>query len=90
VPATPEQRRKVAMTDAPEPEGVEGVFSYRAHKDGTVRIAYRGKVVTTLAGERAARFLARVAGADAASAQQLMARATGNFKRGNERQPGRP
>jgi hypothetical protein len=26
-----------------------------------------------------------MAGADAAAAQQLMARATGNFKRGNER-----
>ena len=60
-------------------------FSYRAHKDGTLRIAWRGKVVTTLARKEAERFLARVAGTDAAQAQQLMARATGNFKRGNER-----
>jgi hypothetical protein len=65
------------------------VFSYRAHKDGTVRIAYRGKVVTTLAGKEAARFLSRVAGADAAQAQLVMAKATGNFKRGNERLPNR-
>jgi hypothetical protein len=62
-----------------------GVFSYRAHKDGTVRIAYRGKVVTTLAGKEAARFLARVDGADEEQAQLAMAKATGNFKRGNER-----
>lgn len=66
------------------------VFSYRAHKDGTVRIAYQGRVVTTLAGRRAAQFLARMAGADDDGAQLLMARATGNFKRGNERQAGRP
>jgi hypothetical protein len=63
----------------------EGVFSYRAHKDGTVRIAFRGKVVTTLAGKEATRFLARVDGADEEQAQLAMAKATGNFKRGNER-----
>lgn len=65
-------------------------FSYRVHKDGTVRIAHRGTVVTTLAGKEAARFLARVAGADSARAQLAMAKATGNFKRGNERCAGRP
>jgi hypothetical protein len=64
-------------------------FSFRAHKDGTVRIAYRDKVVTTLAGKEAARFLTRVDGADPDQAQMAMAKATGNFKRGNERQPGR-
>ncbi len=67
----------------------EDVFSYRSHKDGTVRVAYRGKVVTTLAGKDAVRFLARVDGAGAEQAQLAMAKATGNFKRGNERQPGR-
>ena len=36
--------------------------SFRAHKNGTVRIAYRGKIVTTLAGKEAARFLARIDG----------------------------
>lgn len=65
-------------------------FNYRAHKDGTVRIAWHGRVVTTLAGKEAARFLARVKGADPAAARMAMAKATGNFKRGNERQPGRP
>jgi len=65
------------------------VFSFRAHKDGTVRIAYHGKVVITLAGKEATRFLARVDGADPNQAQLVMAKATGNFKRGNERQPGR-
>ncbi|MBA2597330.1 MAG: hypothetical protein H0T18_05025, partial [Chloroflexia bacterium] len=45
--------------------------------------------VTTLAGKDAVRFLARVDGAGAEQAQLAMAKATGNFKRGNERQPGR-
>jgi hypothetical protein len=65
-------------------------FDYRVHKDGTVRIAWRGRVVKTLAGPAAARFLVRVEGAEPAVAQLAMAKATGNFKRGNERQPGRP
>jgi hypothetical protein len=68
----------------------DAAFSYRVHKDGTVRIAYRGAVVTTLAGKDAARFLARLDGADATRAQLAMAKATGNFKRGNERRPSRP
>ncbi len=67
-----------------------GDFSYSPTKDGGVRIAFNGKVVTTLAGSHAARFLARVEGADAASQQHAMARATGNFKRGNERTVNRP
>ncbi len=60
-------------------------FSYRETADGRVRIAWAGRVVTTLRGAAAVRFLERVAGADAAGAQLAMAKATGNFKRGNER-----
>jgi hypothetical protein len=41
--------------------------------------------VTTLAGVPAERFLREVEGADEEAEQLLMARATGNFKRGNER-----
>jgi hypothetical protein len=61
------------------------VFDYRSTKDGQVFISYEGREVTTLRGAAAGRFLERVQGADAEAAQQLMARATGNFKRGNER-----
>ena len=62
-------------------------FEYRATKDGRVRIAFRGRLVTTLAGPAAERFLARAqaTGAEAEALQQLMARATGHFKHGNER-----
>jgi len=38
----------------------------------------------------AVRFLAGVDGPDTEQAQLAMAKATGNVKRGNERQPGRP
>ena len=60
-------------------------FSWRATKDGRVRISRDGRTVTTLAGAAARRFLERADGADPESAQQLMARDTGNYKRGNER-----
>jgi len=64
-------------------------YAFRAAKDGTVRIAFRGRVVTTLGGTAAQRFLARAGGADAEALQQLMARATGHFKHGNERRASR-
>ena len=73
-----------------ETDAGRDAFSFRALKDGTVRIAFRGKAVTTLAGKAATRFLARVDGAGPDQAQLAMAKVTGNFKRGNERQPGRP
>jgi hypothetical protein len=61
-------------------------FSYATRADGTIVILYRAAPVTLLRGKAAARFAARMeAAADAAAAQLLMARATGNFKRGNER-----
>ncbi len=60
-------------------------FGWQATKDGRVRISWRGRVVTTLAGDSAARFLREIEAADEDSAQRVMARATGNFKRGNER-----
>jgi hypothetical protein len=65
----------------PEPQG----FAFSRTKDGRVRISHHGRVVTTLAGEEARRFLARVDHASDAVAQQQMARVTGNYKRGNER-----
>ena len=60
-------------------------FSWRQTKDGRVRISRGGRVVTTLAGERARAFVGRAEAAGPEAAQQLMARATGNYKHGNER-----
>lgn len=64
----------------------EEPFSYRATKNGLVQISYNGKIVTTLSGRNSSRFLARVSSADAQSAQLVMAKATGHFKHGSERE----
>ena len=60
-------------------------FDYRATKDGTVFISWEGRDVTTLRGSVAQRFLARAEGSEPNVVQDLLRRATGNFKHGNER-----
>ena len=65
-------------------------FSYATRSDGTIVISYRSAPVTLLRGRSAERFTTRISEADEAGAQQLMARATGNFKLGNERDGKRP
>ncbi|HEX7197493.1 MAG TPA: hypothetical protein VF364_11765 [Candidatus Limnocylindria bacterium] len=61
-------------------------FSWQSRADGTIVIRWGVAPVTVLRGRTAERFTARMATADGAAAQLLMARATGNFKRGNERE----
>jgi len=61
------------------------VFEYKATSDGRVFISWNHRVVVTLAGSKAARFLEQATGVDDAGLQLLMARSTGNFRRGNER-----
>ncbi|MEK8228500.1 hypothetical protein NKG05_24450 [Oerskovia sp. M15] len=52
---------------------------------GTV-LAYRGgRLVATISGARAERLISALETADADRTQQLLARATGNYRRGNER-----
>ena len=63
----------------------DGRFEYRALRDGRVVVSWYGRPVTTLAGRDAERFLARVEGLEDHAAQLMMARVTGNFRRGNER-----
>jgi hypothetical protein len=60
-------------------------FSYGSRADGSIVISYHTAPVTILRGRSAERFATRIADADAAASQQLMARATGAFKHGNER-----
>lgn len=52
---------------------------------GEVRIVRGGKVVTVLRAEKAEALLAKLTLTDFSGQQQLMARITGNYKRGNER-----
>jgi hypothetical protein len=60
-------------------------FSYRETKDGLVRVAFHGRHVITLAGDDAQRLATRLEGAGPERTQLLLAKSTGNFKRGNER-----
>jgi hypothetical protein len=60
-------------------------FSYRSRKSGAVEILHHGRVAATLRGTDATDFLAETGEAGRAHAQQLMARLTGNYKRGKER-----
>lgn len=63
----------------------EDPFGWRATSGGQVLISRGGRVVTTVRGQAAAALLARLEHADEPTVQQLLARATGNYKRGNER-----
>ena len=57
-------------------------FDWAELSNGDVVITHHNKQATTLRGQRAADFLAEIAASDG---QELMARLTGNYKRGNER-----
>lgn len=59
-------------------------FTYRATAQGVVQISRSGRGVVTLRGVAAAKFLAKAEGASMDAIQQLCARVTGNYKRGNE------
>lgn len=61
------------------------VFTYRLTKDKKVFISYEGKQVTALSGKKAEHFIAKIQNANQKEAQLIMAKATGNFKRGNEK-----
>lgn len=60
-------------------------FDFQVTKDGRVLIYWGGKIVTTLSGEPARKLLAKLDGADKAAVQLALAKATGQFKHGNER-----
>ncbi|WP_410621025.1 hypothetical protein [Amycolatopsis sp. cmx-8-4] len=63
--------------------GIPGGFAYDVDERGTVTITHHGRPAGTLRGGTAARFLAAVEKDDP---QLAMAKATGNYKHGNERQ----
>ncbi|RJX41311.1 hypothetical protein D3P09_04830 [Paenibacillus pinisoli] len=63
----------------------EEVFTYKVSKDNKVFIYWQGKQVTILSGKASERFLKAIEGKEHKEAQLIMAKATGNFKRGNEK-----
>ena len=73
------------MTDA-RGRLVDDPFDYRVTKAGEVLISRGGRTVVTLGGAAAAKLLSSIDAATTDTAEQLvLARATGNYKRGNER-----
>ncbi|WP_042148488.1 hypothetical protein [Paucisalibacillus sp. EB02] len=64
-------------------------FNYRVTKGNTVFLDYNGRQVKILKGKEAEKFLKRIRVANnTKEAQLIMAKITGNFKRGNERKTG--
>ncbi len=55
-------------------------FLYQRRKDGSIVITHHGRQAAILRGKKAEQFLRKAGGDD----QLLMARLTGNYKRGNE------
>lgn len=63
---------------------MEEPFDVQVTRD-QVRVHFRGRLVRTLVADDADEIRDAIARGDAAAVQLLVARRTGNFKRGNER-----
>lgn len=64
--------------------GADLGFTFRATAKGAVHISRNGREVVILRAKAASQFLARAEGASRDAIQQLCARVTGNYKKGNE------
>jgi hypothetical protein len=60
-------------------------FDYRVTKQGGLIVSRGGRAVMTVGGRDAARLVAALQRADDSQVQHLLARASGNYRRGNER-----
>jgi hypothetical protein len=72
----------------PSDEGDLG-FTYGIRKSGEVELMHQGRLASVLRGKAAQDFLGQIETEEFAAGQQLMARLTGNYKRGNERMASR-
>lgn len=64
----------------------EEIFTFRVTKNNILFIDWCGKSVTTLKGKEAERILSKLnSAANEKEVQLILAKVTGNFKRGNER-----
>ena len=64
----------------------ENPFSFRQYKNGNVSISWQNKEVMLLKGKNGEKFLSQIEGKSKAEIQLALAKLTGNFKRGNERE----
>ncbi len=65
-------------------------FDWSVTADSRVLVSRGGRQVVVVAGARGSKLAAQLETADDDRAQQLLARATGNYKRGNEKRDVRP
>jgi hypothetical protein len=72
------------MSNSPETSDLG--FTSRTRKNGDVEILHHGRLASTLRGNEAEDFRQEAQDEGSADSQQLMARLTGNYKHGNERQ----
>ena len=65
----------------------EEPFTYQITKKGTVMISYEGRQIKMVKGAEAERLIVRIMEVedDLTEVQLLLAKITGNFKRGNEK-----
>lgn len=64
----------------------EEVFTYRVSKNNTVFIGFKGREIKIIRGKDAEKLISRIQQAETDKDVQLaLAKITGNFKRGNER-----
>ncbi len=60
-------------------------FTYSTNKNDDLEIRHHGKFATKFSRGKGAKLASQLDGAEFDKQQQLMARLTGNYKRGNER-----
>ena len=63
----------------------EQPFAYFIRKDGGVSISHEGRSVMVVSGDAAARLAKKLLDGNLLAVQLVLAKITGNFKRGNER-----
>ena len=64
----------------------EDPFSYQIFKDGRVQVSWNRKPVMILKGSKAADLCKKLEEAEGKETQLILAKVTGNFKHGNEKQ----
>ncbi|MDP5276521.1 hypothetical protein [Chengkuizengella axinellae] len=63
----------------------ESPFSYKITKANKVMIYWDNRMIKTLSEKESKKFLSNIEGKDEFGIQLILAKLTGNFKRGNER-----
>ncbi len=80
-PMRPREGNKARRSDY----GRDKMFSYKTIKGGRLLVEWQGNTVRVLKGPRAWKLARELEMADPEGVQLTLAKATGNFKRGNER-----